>query len=399
MSPSTWPFILNGSAPPCQPPSAADYSTLFFLPSETTRMIINLDKVKRGTPFESCFGAGFKNIPNIQIAKLEPLKKARLIEDTFMDVTDGTREKKSLIDVKVKGASNYRVWDSQFQDWLLKQDLCAEHYEMGLISRNFIDPSVVKHYKNYDVESFRQLVDDIDATLKAFLIETLSAAHIQIKKKNKKKFHTLKNKIDEYCSFEAVGEWYQEAHGVMWIDTSTRFTKNTPTPYTKHTFLWSTYHEYHIVNDTSLFWYMNETNPKKEESQGRPPVHGIGVLRIRLKTGQPLILPHVAYVPGSELIYSEIAARKVGRSIKLTKNDIRGRRQIGRISPRPLVDLEILSMNLLPRETKPKAETVEQWGELESEEFSEEYCEDESEEGSEEESEEGSEEGSEEESE
>lgn len=178
-------------------------------------MIINLDKVKRGIPFESCFGPGFKNIPNIQIAKLEPLKKARLVEDTFMDVTDGTREKKSLIDVKVKGASNYRVWDSQFQDWLLKQDQCARHYEFGLISKRHIDPSVVKHYRNFDVESFRELVDDIDATLKAFLIETLSAAHIQIKKKNRMKYHTLKKRIDEYCLFEAVGEWYQVAHGVM----------------------------------------------------------------------------------------------------------------------------------------------------------------------------------------
>lgn len=314
-------------------------------------MTIDLDKVKSGIPFESCFGAGFKNLHYTQLAELNPLEEARLVEDTFMDVTDGTREKKSLIDVKVKGASNYRVWTAQFQDWLLKQDLCARHYEMGLISRNFIDPSVVKHYKNYDVESFRQLVDDIDATLKAFLIETLSAAHIQIKKKNKMKYHNLKKRIDEYCLFEAVGEWYQEALGVMWIDTSTRFTKNTPTPYTKHTFLWSTYHEYHIVNDTSLFWYLKETNSKKEESQGRPPVHGIGVLKIRLKTGQPLILPHVAYVPGSELIYSEIAARSVGRSITLTSNLSWNRRPVGRISPRPQLDLGILSMDLLPAET------------------------------------------------
>lgn len=88
-----------------------------------------------------------------------------------------------------------------------------------------------------------------------------------------------------------------------------------------------------------------------------------------------------------------MAARRVGRSIKLTKNDIRGRRQIGRISPRPLVDLGILSKNFLPSATNnPRAETVEQWSELESEEYSEGYSDEESEEYSEEESEEESEE-------
>ncbi|PSK37980.1 hypothetical protein C7M61_003236 [Candidozyma pseudohaemuli] len=314
-------------------------------------MSIHLKNLEAGIPMELWYGSEFEDYTKNRLPKLEPLEEARLVEDTFMDATDRKRirQKKPLIDVELIGASNYRDWDAQFRNWLEKQDQCARHFECGLISKEHIDPSVMQHYKNYDVEGFQALVSDIDLALVAFLTTSLSKEHFPQECKLRQKYHKLRNQIDEHCLTKAVTYWPKKNRGEMWIDTS--IEEALPTPYSKHTFLWSTWHDYHIVNDKRLFWWFRETDPEKEASEGRPGVCGIGAIKVRFETGPPFILPNVAYVPGSDLIYSEMAARSVGRSITLTSNLSWNRRPVGRISPRPQLDLGILSMDLLPVET------------------------------------------------
>lgn len=300
---------------------------------------------------ELWYGSEFEDYTKNRLPKLEPLEEARSVEDSFMDATDRKRirQKKPLIDVELIGASNYRDWDAQFRNWLDKQDQCARHFEGGLISEKHIDPSVMQHYKHYDVEGFQELVRDIDLALVAFLTTSLSKEHFPQECKLRQKYHKLRNQIDEHCLMRAVTYWPKKDRGQMWIDTT--IDEALPTPYSKHTFLWSTWHDYHIVNDKRLFWWFRETDPEKEASEGRPGVCGIGAIKVRFDTGSPFILPNVAYVPGSDLIYSEMAARSVGRSITLTSNLSWNRRQVGRISPRPQLDLGILSMDFLPVET------------------------------------------------
>lgn len=331
-------------------------------------MSVNVKKLPHGTVVGQWYEEDFEDYTENRLPNFEVLGLARYMDDYFLTDLDRKhiRKKKPMIKVFLEGASNYKEWDSQFREWLAQQDQCVRHYETGLISAKHIDPSVIKHYVDYEIGMFQALVRDIDLALVAFLTTSLSNASFPNERKLSKNYHNLRRRIDDQCLLEAAEIWPEVDRGRRWYndlvqdlteeakETSEPKAKATQkdeplTPYTKHSFVWSTGHDYHIVNDKKLFWWFRETDPKEEASKGRLGVRGIGIIKAQFNDGTPIILPNVAYIPESELIYSEMAARGVGISLTLTSRGLNwNRAHVGKILPRPLLDMGILSTTFLP---------------------------------------------------